>query len=293
MRLCWHVAPKVDVVRRQRTRHQTHHRKKRERKAAPHNRRKRKQHRPQKSERKLPKGGGGGIQQRERNWSLKGLQRDEGCWCKCSFKCFFEGLETFCVAGIGIDLFFAKKLGQERALGTIWNARTSSCLVIPTLLYCTNVLAHKKQPSRIWPERTPRFVFSGVFGFCAFWWWRICICFDLYFCILRSYFASFIFCACCCVRFFCARASLCNCFFCARANVCIFAFVGGPASRVNPGDATPIVQSRPACKSNKQTQTGKRGTSTQRKNSVDFSFPSAVGPYKPCAQGEQRTTYYH
>ena len=26
-------------------------------------------------------------------------------------------------------------MGQERTVGTMWNARTSSCLVIPTLLY--------------------------------------------------------------------------------------------------------------------------------------------------------------
>ena len=42
----------------------------------------------------------------------------------------------FCVAGVEINLFLARhEKGQERAFGTIWNARASSCLVIPTKLY--------------------------------------------------------------------------------------------------------------------------------------------------------------
>ena len=42
----------------------------------------------------------------------------------------------FCVAGMGIAFFWhATKMDQERAFGTIWNARASSSLVILTLLY--------------------------------------------------------------------------------------------------------------------------------------------------------------
>ena len=58
----------------------------------------------------------------------------------------------------------------------------------------------------------------------------------------------------------------------------MFVFVGvnfgwGPVLFVNPGDATPIVQSRPARKSNKQNQTDIKRTITQNRNPVDFSFP--------------------
>ena len=62
---------------------------------------------------------------------------------------------------------------------------------------------------------------------------------------------------------FCARTFLfCILSVCARVSVLVFVFVGVilggcPARRVNPGDATPIVQSRPARKGDKQTQTDK------------------------------------
>ena len=66
---------------------------------------------------------------------------------------------------------------------------------------------------------------------------------------------------------------LLKCFFCARASVFNFCMFGcllvGPAE---PRDATPIVQSRHARKSNTQSQTNQRRTTTQKRNPVDFSF---------------------
>ena len=80
----------------------------------------------------------------------------------------------------------------------------------------------------------------------------------------------------------CARVSVflfCMCVF-VRARLCIWYlyFVGvifrwGPTRRVNPRDVTPIVQSRPARKGNKRTQTDKGTTISQKRNPVDFFFP--------------------
>ena len=64
-------------------------------------------------------------------------------------------------------LFLARhENGQERAIVTIWNARTSSCLVIPTLLRLhTQARAQKKkQPSRTWSERLTAACIIGRIG---------------------------------------------------------------------------------------------------------------------------------
>ena len=93
--------------------------------------------------------------------------------------------------------------------------------------------------------------------------------------------------------FFCARTFLfCILSVCARVSVLVFVFVGVilggcPARRVNPGDATPIVQSRPARKGDKQTQTHKRTTITQKRNPV--TLRELPRPSLPT--GGQRTTF--
>ena len=75
---------------------------------------------------------------------------------------------------------------QAHAFGTIWKARTSSCLAIPTFLYLhKQARARKKQPSCNWPERLPTVVFSGVLGFGPF---------VFVFCIFN--------CICCCMFVF-------------------------------------------------------------------------------------------
>ena len=58
----------------------------------------------------------------------------------------------FCVAS---TLFSdaPRTMGQERDSGTICNARTSSCLVIPTLLHLHKQARAQKKTSRIWPKR--------------------------------------------------------------------------------------------------------------------------------------------
>ena len=63
---------------------------------------------------------------------------------------------------------------------------------------------------------------------------------------------------------------LCILSVCARVSVLVFVFVGVilggcPARRVNPEDPTPIVQSGPARKGDKQTQTDKRTTNHPEK----------------------------
>ena len=152
---------------------------------------------------------------------------------------------------------------------------------------CTNRPARKKQPSCTWPERPARFVFSDVFGFRAFFgrggsgggrerWERRggkeCV-FVLFSCVSL----------CVCLFFFCiwifVRARLCI-----YVCICGCKCVCGLVRFVNPGDATPIVQSRPARQSYKQSQTDIRRNITQNRNPVDFSFHSWVGPAQSCAQ---------
>ena len=76
----------------------------------------------------------------------------------------------FCVAGIGINLFSGtSNRFKERAFGIIENARTSSCLAIPTYLYLRKKPASKKKHFRvIGPKVLTRLVFPGIYGFRAF-----------------------------------------------------------------------------------------------------------------------------
>ena len=145
----------------------------------------------------------------------------------------------FRVAGIGITFFrHATKMGQEQAVATTWNARTSSWLV---------VLTHARETSFAYLARTSLRgkYFSGVLGFLSFLFRKILyLCFWYFFVIDRPMFVCFVVCV----------------FLCARITVLVFVFAsvilgGGPARRVNPGDATPIARPRPARKGNKQTQT--------------------------------------
>ena len=83
-------------------------------------------------------------------------------------------------------------------------------------------------------------------------------------------------------------------FSCARVSVWMFCICGvilggGPPSarHLKLGDATPIVQSRPARKGNKQTQTDKRTNITQKRNAVDSSSPFVSWPGQTVHTGGQ------
>ena len=108
-------------------------------------------------------------------------------------------------------------------------------------------------PARV----SPRFVFSGVFGVPKHGTRMLsCILCCFLYCSSR-------FCICCCICICAFVFVFVFVFSCARFSVCVFvgAIVGESRVRgVNPGDATPTVQSGPAHKSNKQTQTDKRRT---------------------------------
>ena len=170
----------------------------------------------------------------------------------------------------------------------MWSARTSSCLVIPTLVYMHEQRRAQKNNLRVFgPDVPPRFVFSGVFGFRAFLkverregggegrgrYLHLCM-FD---CLSVVCFVfSLRVCICCCIcMFVCARLCFLYLYFCARASELVFVFkrLRARARRVNLRDATPIVQSRPARKSNNQTQTDKRTT-----NGLFFPFRELVWP---------------
>ena len=137
----------------------------------------------------------------------------------------------FRVASIGITFFWhATKMGQEQAVGTIWNARTSSWLV---------VLTHARETTFAYLARTSLRgeYFSGVLGFLS--------CSQKYRSCVFGIFAIDRPMSVCFVVFV---------FLCARITVLVFVFASvilgeGPTRRANPGDATPIAQPRPAPKS--------------------------------------------
>ena len=98
-----------------------------------------------------------------------------------------------------IFLWHATKMGQERSFGTIWNSRTSSCLVIPTQLYL-HEQARAQQTTLAYLARTSS---QGLY-FRAYLDLRVRLC--VYFCICISACASlylFVF-----LYFLCARVSV-------------------------------------------------------------------------------------
>ena len=140
----------------------------------------------------------------------------------------------------------ATKMSQVRAFGTSWNARTSTCLQIPTFLNLHKTGPRGKNTFRAFgPKVLSPICISGVLRFRPF--------------VLGNF------------LFLCMRVSvfLLYCvLLCARVSVFIFYLflyfvVEVPACRVSPGDATPIGRSRPARKGNKQTQTDQRRMITQ------------------------------
>ena len=82
--------------------------------------------------------------------------------------------------------------GQEREFGTIWNTRTPSGLVMPTLLYLHKQASAQKQPTCFWPGRPPAVCFFGVFGFRAFVGEYVCVCL-LVVVVVLLFFVTFVF----------------------------------------------------------------------------------------------------
>ena len=191
---------------------------------------------------------------------------------------------------------------KERAFSTSWNGRTSSLSRDSDL----HVSAQKKTFAYV--ARTSARVLYVRAHLDVARVLRMCIC--IFSCGVWVCVYAFVrFCCVFCVRaspyvflyvYVCARATpyllfVCVCL-CARDSVfafCICMFVraplyvfvlvgvilgGSPAHRVNP------VRPRPARKGDKQTQTDRRTTNTQRRNAADISFSSGVGLAKPCAQ---------
>ena len=106
----------------------------------------------------------------------------------------------FCVAGIGINLFFGTpREGQERGIGTSWNARTSSCLVIPTLLFLQKQARAQKT--------TFVYLARGLY-FWAYWDFARLKNFVLVFIVVFFVFVFLISCLCIFVR-----GRFCICFF--------------------------------------------------------------------------------
>ena len=112
-------------------------------------------------------------------------------------------------SGIGIFPFSGepRNRGQERAFGTIWNARKSSCLVIPTLL-CLHTQA-----------RALKTTFACGPTFSLGLYFPVCLYFGRLFleCVSDFFYVCF-----------CARASLClflNWHVCARASLHLFVYL--------------------------------------------------------------------
>ena len=140
---------------------------------------------------------------------------------------------TICVASIGINLFFfwhATKMTQERAFGTSWNTRPSSCLVIPT----KNVFAHKQVRAQktifaYSASNVPPAVctFRNVLGYCAsnLILSMVFACFVVLFVVVRDR-----FCLCRCYSCMFVRASSSVLFFlfsyfsCARRSPYLFLY---------------------------------------------------------------------
>ena len=96
--------------------------------------------------------------------------------------------------------------GQERAIGTIWNARTSSCSRESDLVAFAHTIPRaKKQPSRTWSERLPAVCIFGRIGISRVSFCEVVLVFVV---VFVACFVLFLFCLFGCVCTF-VRARLC------------------------------------------------------------------------------------